>query len=297
MITLDKMEISTLRSGRGDCIHIRCNDKNIIVDSGPTSAAGEFRKLCTSILDKGENLDALFITHYDDDHIGGIIKVGDLGFKNIYFNAYEGAEDHENLSALQNQRLFHTLPGSKVHASVLAGDVIEFGDVKIIVHAPNPGELKRAMAEMEKTDSQLAAVSDWNLSIDELMNRPYPAGDTSISNRASMVFTLEYHDTKILLTGDAWAESVPSGVYDLVKLPHHGSVRNISDKMIDGLDTHCFLICADGTSHPNKQTIAKLLSRKEYVTIYGNYEWWMNGFLKSEDMKYINNGRLVFKKA
>lgn len=79
MIALDGLEISTIRSRKGDCIHVRCDSRNIIVDSGSTSSAGEFRRLCASVLDRGEMLDVLFIIHYDDDHIGGILKTGDLG--------------------------------------------------------------------------------------------------------------------------------------------------------------------------------------------------------------------------
>ena len=76
----DNLTISTIRSGKGDCVHI-CfigssgQPHNIIVDSGPTSSAGEFRNLLTSIIRSGETLDALIITHYDDDHIGGILMM------------------------------------------------------------------------------------------------------------------------------------------------------------------------------------------------------------------------------
>lgn len=121
--------LSTIRSGKGDCIHLRfigdsATPHNIIIDSGPTSTAGEFRKLLSVIKATGEMLDALIITHYDDDHIGGILKVGDPGFQDIYFNAYDMTEESANLSALQNQRLFHSLPTEKIHSSVLAGNVI-----------------------------------------------------------------------------------------------------------------------------------------------------------------------------
>lgn len=297
MISLDRIIISTIRSGKGDCIHINYDGHNIIVDTGPTSTAGQFRKLCNSILAVGEELDALIITHYDDDHIGGILKVGDLGFKNIYFNAYDGSADNTQLSAIQNQRLFHVLPAAIVHSSVIAGNIIEIEGAKIIVYNPDDAVLADAKTQMKIADEQLAATDDWIFSLDELMERPYPISDKSISNRASIVFSFEYDDKKVLFCGDAWADSIPGGSYDLVKLPHHGSIRNISDKMIDSMDTHSFLICADGTRHPNTQTIAKLLSRKDSIIIYSNYEWWMNGFIRKEDMEYINSGRLVFRKT
>lgn len=294
-MTLNNLTLSTIRSGKGDCIHLHYNGYNLIIDSGPTSSAGGFRKLCESILAAGESLDALIVTHYDDDHIGGILRIGDLGFHDIFFNAYDGISENSNLSAAQNQRLFHMLPAAIVHSSVLAGDVIEIGGAKLTVHAPTATALSKAKEQMKEADVTLGVVSDWGFSFDELVDRNYPSPDTSISNQASIVFTFEYGDNKILFTGDAWAESAPGGTYNLVKLPHHGSARNISDEMITWLDANDFLICADGTSHPNKQTIAKLLKHKDKVTIYSNYDWWMKGFLKTEDMKYINSGKLEFK--
>lgn len=47
-MTINNMEINTIRSGKGDCIHLRfigisgC-PRNIVIDTGPTSTSGEFR--------------------------------------------------------------------------------------------------------------------------------------------------------------------------------------------------------------------------------------------------------------
>lgn len=302
MISLGNISISTIRSGKGDCIHIRFIGSsgiphNIIIDSGPSSAAGEFRKLLTDILSQSESLDMLLITHYDDDHIGGILKVGDLGFQEVYFNAYDGEEETGNLSATQAQQLFITLPSAKVHGRIVRGDVIELDGAKITVIAPSQENLSGAMEKMK--DVQLAAVSDWNNTLDELMGKQYPSCDSSVSNRASVVFIFEFGSVRLLFCGDAPDDSILDGLekrshFDLVKLPHHGSIRNISEKLLDMIDVDTFLICADGTSHPNKQTIAKLLKHYKAVTVYSNYNWWMNGFLKPEDFKYIDRG-LNFK--
>lgn len=143
------------------------------------------------------------------------------------------------------------------------------------------------MAKMEEANAQLASVSDWTCSLDDLMAKPYPSSDTSIANQSSIVFTFEYAGIRNLFCGDAWAENIPGGKYDLVKLPHHSSIRNISDALLSRIQADTFLICADGTSHPNKQTIAKLLQQYGNISIYSNYSWWMNGFLMTDDMKYI----------
>lgn len=294
-MVVNGITISTIRSGKGDCIHLNFNGYNLIIDSGPTSTAGEFRRLCESILQNGQNLDALIITHYDEDHIGGILKTGDLGFRDVYFNAYDGTVEDNNLSATQNQRLFHMMPEAIVHSKVLIGDVIEIGGAKLTIHGPTSSVLSKVKEQMKEADSQLGTISDWGFTLDELMERDYPSPDTSVSNQASIVFTFEYGECRLLFTGDAWSNHIQGGHFDFVKLPHHGSARNLSDDMIRRLDTDTFLICADGTSHPNKLTVAKLLKLKEEVTVYSNYDWWMKGFLKSEDMKYIKDGRLEFR--
>ena len=133
------LSISTIRLGKGDCIHIKfLSDSvscNIIVDTGSTASAAEYRKLVNNIISSGESIDALLITHYDDDHIGGALKVPNIPYKAVYFNAYIGSLDNQNLSASQNQRLFHLRPDVVVHSLILAGDVIEIAGAKIIIHA------------------------------------------------------------------------------------------------------------------------------------------------------------------
>lgn len=301
MICFDDISVRALRCGKGDCIHLRfIGDsqvpRNVIIDTGPTSAAGEFRSLLTGILTAGESLDALFITHYDDDHIGGILKVGDPGFRDIYFNASTGGEETENLSAAQNQRLFRMLDSSKVHPCVLSGTIWNLDGAEIRILGPTQENLVGAKKRMENVP--LASASDWCFSLDELMRRGYPAGDASIANRASIVLSFAYRGRRFLFCGDAPANCIMGdlGHFDLVKLPHHGSIRNLSEDLLDRLDADVFLICADGTSHPNKQTVAKLLAHYGTVTICSNYAWWLNGFLMQEDTKYWEKGKLTFPK-
>lgn len=53
------------------------------------------------------------------------------------------------------------------------------------------------MAKMEEANAQLASVSDWTCSLDDLMAKPYPSSDTSIANQSSIVFTFEYAHSMI----------------------------------------------------------------------------------------------------
>ena len=308
MICFNNLSVSTIRSGRGDCILIRYLGtsglyRNIVVDTGPTSTSGAFRKLCSQIIYNGESFDILLISHYDDDHIGGALKVTDIPFQSIYFNAYNGSAPNANLTAIQNQRLFHMMMEKEcfIIPHVLKGDIIDLDGAKIEILAPTKQKLEKVMGQIKTIDAQLAANSDWIDSFDVLMEQGYPKTDSSIANQSSVVFLLEYCGFSLLFCGDAPAECILDGLhdidcrnFDLVKLPHHGSIRNISDALLNSINADSFLICADGSRHPDKQTLAKLLKWYGTIKIYSNYSWWISGFILKEDYKYITEGRLFF---
>lgn len=312
MLIYQNLWVSALPMGKGECIRIRFlgdsgKFRNLVVDSGPTCHGQVFRELYRQILRDGEQIDMLVITHYDDDHIGGILQLTQMDSKlqisQVYFNAVDGSVATGNLTAAQNQRLFHHLLAADgaIHSSALRGQKIHLDGAVITVIAPGEEELRQAKAEMEKAERQLplAGSSDWRLPLDTLQKQPYPAADASISNRASIAFCLEYQNQRFLFTGDAPAKSLTEGLgtvqqFDLVKLPHHGSSRNLSEQLLQFLDCYDFLICADGSTHPNKLTIAKLLAARKPVRIFGNYSWWCQNFLTTEDKHYLNEGLLQF---
>lgn len=220
----------------------------------------------------------------------------------VYFNAYQqGQIPTSNLSAIQNQRLFHSLIPKIVHTPILAGQTIGIGEAEIRIISPTPVLLSNVVDKMQEAEERipLASVSDWNKTFEELTDYDYPTEDSSIANQASIVMVFEYEGMRILLCGDAPASCILQGLpgqthFDIVKLPHHGSARSISDELLHRISADAFLICADGTSHPTKLTIAKLLNSHNSVRILGNYSWWGNGFFQMPaDQKYL--ARLEFK--
>ena len=84
------MKITLFNAGNGDCILIQSASTNILIDGG-TSSSFEHWYPEIKRLDK---LDAIFITHIDNDHTNGIIRLLEqnkqeevpLEIKNIYFN-------------------------------------------------------------------------------------------------------------------------------------------------------------------------------------------------------------------
>ena len=165
--------------------------------------------------------------------------------------------------------------------------------------SPTEEDLAAAMQRMICAEIPLAIHRDWAMTLKKLEEKKLPMPDASIANRASIVIKLTYRKIKMLFCGDAPAAAILKGLqntqesaFDLVKLPHHGSSRNISEELLQMIEARNYLLCADGTAHPNKQTIAKLLKYQESVTIYSNYAWWENGFFCLEDYEILENKKL-----
>jgi beta-lactamase superfamily II metal-dependent hydrolase len=110
--------------------------------------------------------------------------------------------------------------------------------------------------------------------------------DTSITNGASISFIIEYKGNKILFLGDSHEDLIyhrlsllkDSGYklkFDLVKLSHHGSNRNTSNRLLAMIDSNRFLISTNGIkkTHPSSNVISKIAMKKtDYVkTIIFNY--------------------------
>jgi hypothetical protein len=119
--------------------------------------------------------------------------------------------------------------------------------------------------------------------------------DASNSNGASITLLLEWEYRRVLLTGDAFAEEVRDGlggiaggdpvVVDLVKVPHHGSVQNVTQSLVEAVDCPLWVFSSDGTTyrHPDAQAIARILhyGRRANPTLAFNVPskyscWWNN---------------------
>lgn len=101
-------------------------------------------------------------------------------------------------------------------------------------------------------------------------------GDTSRANGSSIALLLEYPATKpevrLLLAGDAWASVLETSLASVLKpgarlslngfkLPHHGSVANISEALLERLKCSNYLISTNGAifGHPHARCVELLL--------------------------------------
>jgi len=99
--------------------------------------------------------------------------------------------------------------------------------------------------------------------------------DNSVYNLASIVVIAQAGDKKMLLTGDArgdmileWleAEGFPEGKahFDVLKLPHHGSDRNVSPEFFEKVTADHYVICGDGKhGNPEPETFRMIFDARE----------------------------------
>lgn len=207
---------------------------------------------------------------------------------------------------------------------VVAGNIIytELG-AQIKVISPNHEALEKLLTDWEEYDPMgisegyASNIEFLNKNLVELQNEPL-VYDSSVNNRSSIAFIFEYNTLKIAFLGDSvpsecikgLAEqkiSIPYNV-DAVKISHHGSRSNTSDKFLKALPTENYLISTNGNGRkvPSKVVLAHLLkcSTFENVNIYCNYKWWEleynNKYFTLEDQQNFfdkNTAKIIYLEA
>jgi len=100
--------------------------------------------------------------------------------------------------------------------------------------------------------------------------------DTSVYNRSSIVVLAQVGERRMLLTGDARGDEVIAGLQatgllddrdvlelDLLKVPHHGSSRNVAQCFFDRIHAHHYVISADGKyGNPENETLQMILDSR-----------------------------------
>lgn len=102
--------------------------------------------------------------------------------------------------------------------------------------------------------------------------------DDAVGNGSSISFILETEGKKMLFLADAFAEDIVTRLkelypnkneypiyFDLIKVPHHGSLRNNSTELYKIIDSDKFLFSTNGKhpshKHPDVETISIIINR------------------------------------
>ncbi|HRG62015.1 MAG TPA: MBL fold metallo-hydrolase [Burkholderiales bacterium] len=250
------VKVNVLKAGCGDSIHIQYThegvNKNILIDTG-TSAMfssgddGRLRKLIKDLQSKGENIDLLIITHWDDDHIGGVLKwfekdleCAKLMIKHIwfnsgtlinkYFNSIAASEDKTKIYCCDSNTRTSTKQGVSFEKIILENRIshnliktdsssceINFLDgAKFTILSPTNIQLSKLCQEWKKyiNKKTSSTSSDYSKTFEELLSNQF-VEYTAVHNGSSIAFILEIEDKNMLFLGDSHPSVIVSRLQEL----------------------------------------------------------------------------------
>ena len=242
-----KLKIHFVDVGQGDCTFITTpQNKTILIDGGG-SMSEEYdvgkSTLLPYILDRGyTKLDYVFISHFDQDHVGGILTIlEELRVGQVYISKQE--QDSENY-----QKFLKIVKDKKIQVKVLKqGDCLK----------------------IEK-----------NLYFDILWPIEEQIQENVLNNNA-MVMKLRYGKFSMLFTGDieAIAEEKILDFYkekgesilksDVLKVAHHGSKTSTTQSFFEKVNPKICLIGVGKNNmfgHPTAEVLERINGTKVYRT-------------------------------
>ena len=224
-------EVHFFSVGQSDCILIKSNNKNYLIDTGASYYTGKI--LTYLAFNNVKRLDGIIITHYHDDHYEGLVKI---------------------LKLIKTDKVY--LPDNKNNMKhVLSKSLSRFDtSVKYIDRGwtlkANKINLK-AIGPVEK---------------DEKSNN-----NNSDENNNSIVLQGKIGNVSYLFAGDCEKKSEDAMLKlnilkkcDVLKVPHHGINTSTSHEFLNKLKPKAAIITSNGKT-PNKMVIKRLLNHNIIV--------------------------------
>ena len=259
------VQVAALDVGQGDCLYVRGPSAHFLIDGGSSdvSDAAAYRIEPYLLSQAVEELDYVFVTHGDEDHINGIAEMLNnqrLGvkIKNLVLppERYHG-DSLLNLAKTAQEQ------GTRVM-------VMKTGDAIVDAEKEPAGENAPALT--------LACLG------------PDGSEGLEADNSASLVLEASYGAFHMLFTGDLeergeklLVESGRLGACQVLKAAHHGSKNSGSDEFFQAVQPRITLISAGRDNrygHPHKETLDRLKeygSRVYSTQEYGTVTVWTDG--------------------
>lgn len=225
----DPLEIRFLDVGQGDCILLRTEEGDVLIDAGPES---EQETLLAHLRMLGvEALELMVITHPDEDHMGGADGIlRSFPVKEVWTNGYE--DTHETATAFRSA----LEESAAVLTAVSAGQKYVLGAMTLFVYAP----FSTAQAEAGNDGSIVLRCTCGNV-------HAMFMGDAEVSTEEALLS--KYGPTNLQC--------------DLLKVGHHGSSTSTGERFLTALSpTYAVISCGSGNSfgHPHGEVLWRLQS-------------------------------------
>ena len=286
----------------------------VLVDGGPVGSypAGLGGRL-VGLPEGDRHLDLLVVSHIDTDHIDGCVRAlqeRGVGFDDIWFNGWKHLPAARG--GLQGAMLDALLDGRPWNAAFGGDAVVVTGDGGPLPTATLPGGAVVTLLSPEREQLEVLHAA-WRKALEDsgrtpgspedalrLLDerteyRPLERGgaggafgdDHAPANGSSIAFLFEFQGRACLFGADAHAPvlvrslrrlAAERGVdrvrLDAFKLPHHGSMSNVTEELLALVDCRRYLVSTSGAkfSHPDPETVELVgAHRAEPSEVWFNY--------------------------
>ncbi|PYE43295.1 MBL fold metallo-hydrolase [Paenibacillus barcinonensis] len=282
--------IEMIDVGIGDSYIINMKNENgtvrILVDGGSERKIKNVDNIINMILPhqgNGKKLNGIIVTHIDDDHIGGILKLLNhpeveqyIDFTQECFIIFNDLVDPATISYNQGVRLKKSIdkfPNLSLVRTYEQNKRYEINGLEIFIRGTNKVDPIDKGKDIVLIDI-LLPIKD---SIRRLMKKwNDKKKDPKLINESSLSFIVKYRDKTILIPGDNYYSSIinqldniikPPSSFDLIMLAHHGANAN-NEKLVEFIELNkCEKIMLPlskaTTHHPNTNLINRILEHPQ----------------------------------
>ena len=251
------MKIKFLKAFNGDSILISFLEnetaRNILIDGGigdtyksTSNVKGDLYEVLEKIREEKQFIDLLVLTHFDDDHIGGILrwlnkdKEAAVLIKKVWFNSGKEiankfmSEENEDLDIeiAQESDSFHTSTKQGIkfeqylrEHNLWEGEIIHQGlecnllGLNFKILSPNDDKLDRLLKLYKKQKDYFTSGGeyDFKTSLKEFIDEESKTDfkfqeDASVANGSSIAFIMKYEERSFLFLADAHPSVVIEGL-------------------------------------------------------------------------------------
>ena len=241
------LTVTFFKAGKADAAVLLTGGSAMVIDAGETDDGAE---LVRFLKNAGvSRLDALIVTHFDKDHVGGAAELlRSIPADRVLIPAYTSdSAEYLAFSAAMEDR--------KIRPEALtAACRFSFGDAEILTEPP--------------ADYSIAGTTD------------------DADNELSLITTVTHGDVRLLFTGDAengrlseWLSETRLQRCDLIKMPHHGVYDSMQKTLVAAVSPTCAVICDSEKNPANENTLALLAEGgiRVFETKNGNITAKSNG--------------------
>ena len=230
-LPMGEMVTDIIDVGKGDCILIRTENSTMMIDTGYNETADHVKERLDDC--KVQKIDALVITHFDKDHMGGALKlIEDHQVSRIYLPDYESTE--ERYSKLMQKLYEQDIDTERVKENIS----LTLDNAKVTI-SPSGCEYSAGSGDEEGNDNDM-----------------------------SLIVSVINGNDSCLFTGDIEEEGIEkylsreSRHYDILKIPHHGEYSDNMEKLLDSVSPKTAIV-TDGDGDKMDKKLKNTLEDRE----------------------------------